>query len=240
MENGELKSTVMEEKNRLKQLAAESAVAFVRSGMVIGLGTGSTALFAVKKIAWHLNNNSLKNIVAVPSSLATEKEALLLGIPLVTLGEHPAIDLTIDGADEVDPWLNLIKGRGGALLREKILIQASGRTIIIVDESKLSTHLGATSPVPVEVLPFALKPIALYLTSLGGTLIHRLMPDGRPFLTDQGNYILDCNFGPIREPSYLALKMKERAGIVEHGLFLGLVSDVIVAGQNGIRHLRAK
>lgn len=230
----------MEEKERLKQLAAESAVDFIRSGMVIGLGTGSTVFFAIKKIAHQLHNNILKNVVAVPSSLATEREALRFGIPLTTLDEHPAIDLTIDGADEVDPGLNLIKGRGGALLREKILIQASRRTIIIVDESKLSSRLGASSPVPVEVLPFAWKPTALFLTSLGGPNIHRLMPDGRPFLTDQGNFILDCNFGPIEEPVHLALKMKERAGIVEHGMFLGLVSDVIVAGQNGINHLKIK
>ena len=238
--NQRLKGIYMDEKERLKQSAAESAVDFIRSGMVIGLGTGSTAFFAIKKIAQQLHDNFLKDVVAVPSSLATEREALRFGIPLTTLDEHPAINLTIDGADEVDPQLNLIKGKGGALLREKILIQASRRTIIIIDESKLSSRLGDTSPVPVEVLPFAWKPAALYLTSLGGTVIHRMLPDGQPFMTDQGNYILDCNFGPIEEPAHLSLKMKEHAGIVEHGLFIGLVSDVIVAGQSGINHLKTK
>lgn len=229
----------MDEQERLKQSAAENAVASVREGMVIGLGSGSTTLFAIKEIGRLLKNNALKNIVAVPSSLSTEKEARLLGIPLATLDEHPVVDLTIDGADEVDPMLNLVKGKGGALLREKILIQASRRTIIVVDESKLSEQLGAGSPVPVEVLPFAFRPASFYLTSLGGTVAHRLMPDGRPFLTDQGNYVIDCNFGPIKEPSRLSMNIKEQAGIIEHGLFLNMVSDVIVAGKKGTRHLKA-
>jgi ribose 5-phosphate isomerase A len=173
----------------------------------------------------------------VPSSLQIEAEARRLGIPLTTLDEHPVVDLTIDGADEVDPDLNLIKGGGGALLREKIVAQASRREIIVVDESKLSPALGARWAVPVEVVPFGWRSQAAYLESLGAQPILRLNSDGTPFTTDQGNLILDCDFGPISQPAQLAARLSERAGIVEHGLFLGLATDVIVAGVEGVRHL---
>lgn len=221
----------------LKQKAAECAVEFVQSGMVLGLGTGSTTRFALEFVGHGLRSGRFKDIVGIPSSLQTERLARKLGIPLGSLEQHPEIDLTIDGADEVDPELNLIKGGGGALLREKILAQASHRNIIVVDDSKISQRLGTQWPVPVEVIPFAWNVEANYLTFLGATVARREKNDGCIFTTDQRNYILDCNFGPIPKPHQLAAQASQRAGIVEHGLFLGLTTDVIVAGKDGIRHL---
>jgi ribose 5-phosphate isomerase A len=222
---------------QLKQKAGWYAVEFVKSGMVVGLGHGSTAIFAVRCIAQLLQEGRLQDVLGVPCSRQVEAEAQRLGIPLTTLDEHPVVDLTIDGADEVDPDLNLIKGGGGALLREKIVAQASRREIIVVDESKLSPALGTHWPVPVEVIPFGWRAQAAYLESLGAPTL-RLDADGTPFETDQGNLILDCNFGPIPDPSQLAGRLNERAGIVEHGLFIGLATDVIVAGAEGVRHIR--
>jgi ribose 5-phosphate isomerase A len=224
---------------KLKQQAAEQAVEFVKSGMVVGLGHGSTAIFAVRRIAQSLREGQLQDILGVPCSRQVEGEAQRLGIPLTTLDEHGVVDLTIDGADEVDPHLNVIKGGGGALLREKIVAQASRREIIVVDESKLSPALGTRWSVPVEVVPFGWHSQAAYLESLGAEPVLRRNKDGTPFKTDQGNLILDCHFGPISQPAQLAAQMSERAGIVEHGLFLGLVTDVIVASDQGIRHLKS-
>jgi ribose 5-phosphate isomerase A len=185
-----------------------------------------------------LQEGRLRDVLGVPCSRQVEEEARRLSIPLTTLNEHPVVDLTIDGADEVDPDLNLIKGGGGALLREKIVAQASRREIIVVDESKLSPALGTHWPVPVEVVPFGWRTQAAYLESLGGQPTLRLSDDGTPFKTDQGNLILDCQFEPISDPAQLAARLNERAGIVEHGLFLGLATDVIIAGAQGVRHLR--
>lgn len=222
----------------LKCQAGELAVSFVESGMVIGLGHGSTAAFALRRIAQRLHDGQLQDILGVPCSLQVEQEAQQLGIPLTTLDEHPVIDLTIDGADEVDPDLNLIKGGGGALLREKIVAQASRREIIVVDESKLSPALGTHHPLPVEVVPFGWRSQAAFLESLGARVVLRQDGAGHPLKTDQGNWILDCHFGPIANPRQLARKLEARAGIVEHGLFLALATEVIVAGVQGIRHLR--
>ncbi|MBC8248682.1 MAG: ribose-5-phosphate isomerase RpiA [Anaerolineales bacterium] len=221
-----------------RQQAAERAVEFVKSGMVVGLGHGSTAIFAVRRIAELLHEGQLQDILGVPCALQVEAEAQRLGIPLTTLDEHPVVHLTIDGADEVDPNLNLIKGGSGALLREKIVAQASRREIIVVDEAKLSPALGTHWPVPVEVVPFGWRSQAAYLESLGAQPVLRLNSDGTPFKTDQSNLILDCHFGPIANPAQLAARLSERAGIVEHGLFLGLATDVIVASDKGIRHLK--
>ena len=223
---------------QLKQKAAEHAVEFVESGMIVGLGHGSTAIFAVRRIAQLVRESQLQDILGVPCSRQVEEEARRLGIPLTTLDEHPIVDLTIDGADEVDPHLNVIKGGGGALLREKIVAQASRREIIVVDESKLSPALGTRWPVPVEVAPFGWRSQVAYLESLGAQPVLRRDSDGTPFKTDQGNLILDCHFGPIQDPVQLAARMSERAGIVEHGLFLGLATDVIAASSQGIRHLK--
>lgn len=236
--SGDIPSTRSGRSSQLKQQAAERAVEFVKSGMVVGLGHGSTATFAVRRIAELLRGGQLQDILGVPCSRQVEEDAWRLDIPLTTLDEHPGVDVTIDGADEVDPDLNLIKGGGGALLREKMVAQASRREIIVVDESKLSPALGTHWPVPVEVTPFGWRSQAAYLESLGADPVLRLNSDGTPFTTDQGNLILDCNFGPIAQPYQLAARLSERAGIVEHGLFLGLATDVIVASVEGIRHLK--
>ena len=223
--------------NALKQQAGEYAADLVESGMVIGLGTGSTAIFATRRIAQRLRSGDLRDIAAVPTSLATEAAAIELAIPLTTLAERPRVDITIDGADEVDPDFNLIKGGGGAHLREKIVAQATERLVIVVDESKLSQQLGANWPVPVEVIPFNWESQAEYLRKLGGAPALRMAGE-KPFLTDQGNIILDCDFGPIAEAAALDARLNSRAGIVEHGLFIGMARDVVAAGAGGLRHLR--
>jgi len=222
----------------LKQQAAEKAVEFIESGMIIGLGHGSTAIFAVRGIAELLKAGALKEILGVPCSTQVEAEARQLGIPLTTLEEHPSIDVTIDGADEVDPNLDLIKGAGGALLREKIVAQASRREIIVVDESKLSLALGTHRALPIEVAPFGWRAQTTYLETLGSRVSVRQTSKETLFKTDQGNLIIDCTFGPIEQPALLGATLSERAGIVEHGLFLGLATDIIVGGAEGVRHLR--
>lgn len=223
--------------DQLKQQVAEKAVEFIQSGMVIGLGAGSTAILATRRIAHLLQTGELRDIHGVPCAHYIGEEAERLGIPLTTLEDHPVLDLTIDGADEVDPHLNLIKGGGGALTREKIVAQASRREIIVVDESKLVPALGTRWAVPVEVLPFGYGSQRKFLESLGASIQMRKKADGSPFITDQGNWILDCNFGSIANPSELADRINSRAGIVEHGLFIQLATDVIVAGTDGIRHI---
>lgn len=224
--------------DELKQQAAFRAVEFIESGMVVGLGTGSTAEHAVKRIAARLKSGELNNIVGIPTSIRTEKIARDLGVPLVGFDTHPEIDVTIDGADEVDPELNLIKGGGGALLREKVVAQASRRNIIIVDESKLVPRLGTNWALPIEVISFARYTEEKFLTALGGVVTVRKIDDDTPYRTDQDNVILDTNFGQMTDPNNLAAKLNERAGIVEHGLFLGLATDVIVAGEGELRHLK--
>jgi ribose 5-phosphate isomerase A len=210
--------------------------------MTVGLGTGSTAIFATRRMAAFYKNGQLRDIIAFATSRAVWQEAVKLGIPMLSEDLPWEIDVTIDGADEVDPQLNLIKGGGGALLREKIVAQASRREIIIVDERKLSPQLGTRWPVPVEVLPYGWQSQARYLSSLGGEPALRLVPDGSEFRTDQGNMILilDSRFGPIADLQGLTRKLASRAGILEHGLFLNLARDVIVAGPGGIRHLKRR
>jgi ribose 5-phosphate isomerase A len=220
-----------------KQQAAEEAIVFIESGMVVGLGHGSTAIFARRRIAELLKSGRLKDILGVPCSHLVEQEARQLGIPLTTLEEHPIIDVTIDGADEVDPQLDLIKGAGGALLREKIVAQASCREIIVIDESKMVPKLGTHRALPVEVCFFGWRTQKEYLAALGACVEVRREADGSFFPTDQGNLILDCAFGPINQPAALAAQLSTRAGIVGYGLFLGLATDVICAGAEGVRHL---
>lgn len=226
-----------DEQTRLKQQAADAAVDEVRSGMVVGLGYGSTALLFVRGLAQKLASGELEDITGVACALAMEKEARSLGLTVSSLDQHPVMDLTVDGADEVDPALNLIKGGGGALLREKVVAQASQREIIIVDDSKMSAHLGDKWALPVEVVPFALRPVSEYVASLGATVKLRLLAGGEPLVTDQGNWIIDCGFGPMADPAAVARSLEGRAGLVEHGLFLGLASEVIVAGAGGIRRI---
>ena len=220
-----------------KQQAGEYAASLVQSGMVVGLGTGSTAIFAIREIAARLLAGDLKTIVAIATSRASEAAARALGIPMLTDDIPREIDITIDGADEVDPAMNLIKGGGGALLREKIVAQACRREVIVVDAGKLSPRLGTHWPLPVEVLEFGWRSQARFLESLGAAVTPRLGKGGF-FRTDQGNIILDSQFGPINTPLELAEKLEARAGLVGHGLFVGIASDLVVAGNDGIRHLR--
>jgi ribose 5-phosphate isomerase A len=226
--------------NVYKQQAAEKAVEFVQSGMIVGLGHGTTAVWAVRHLADLLHAGTLRDVLGVPCSHQVEIEARELGIPLTTIEEHPIIDITIDGADEIAPNLDVIKGGGGALMREKIVAQCTRREIIIADESKLVSALGTHWAVPVEVIPFGYGSQANYLESLGAEIKMRKNADGSPFKTDQGNYILDCNFGPIENPAELADKLKRRTGVVEHGLFIRLATDAIIAGSDGIRHIFQK
>jgi len=229
----------MTTQDALKQKAAVIAVDLVEPGMVVGLGTGSTTQFALERLGERIRTGGLRDIVGIPSSLRTEKAARELGIPLTDFETHPLIDVTIDGADEVDPELNLIKGGGGALLREKVLAQATRRNIIIVDESKLTSRLGTKWALPVEVVPFARAAEERFMVSLGAAVTLR-SKDGRPVTTDQGNLLLDAAFGPMENPAAIAEELNRRAGIVEHGLFIGLAHDVIVAGNEGIRHLKRR
>ena len=223
--------------SKLKKRAAREAVKFVKSGMTVGLGHGSTAYFAVLRIAELIRSGALKKIRGVPCSWMVHEEARKLGIPLTTLNRNPVVDLTIDGADEVDKHLNLIKGGGAALLKEKIVAQASLREIIIVDESKMSPMLGTHCAVPIEVVPFGWQVHIPFLEKLGSKVKVRRKTDGTLFKNEQGNIILDANFGPIMNPAQLAADLERRAGIVEHGLFIRLATDVIVAGKDGMRHL---
>lgn len=228
----------MDLQTQLKRKAARHAVSFIRSGMIVGLGTGSTSRFAVQRLGELLRDQDLHDITGIPSSLQTEKLAQQVGIPLADFSDHGTIDITIDGADEVDPDLNLIKGGGGALLREKVLAQNSRRNIIIVDEGKMADHLGQKWAVPIEIVPFARRCVADFLKTLGASVSMRKSIDGTPFWTDQHNQILDADFGVIAEPHELAAALSARAGVVDHGLFLDLASDVIVAEPKRIRHLQ--
>ena len=226
----------MQDVDLLKRQAAEAAVTHVEPGMVVGLGAGSTALKALECISERLAQGTLTDILGVPCSEQVAADAQRLGIPLTTLESHPCIDLTIDGADEVDPQLRVIKGGGGALLREKIVAQASAREIIIVDASKLSAQLGMQWALPVEVIPFGLRAHVDFMAGLGATAEVRTGCGGCLFRTDNGNLILDCRLEPIDDPESVAAALERRAGIVEHGLFLDLVTDLIVASPAGIEH----
>jgi ribose 5-phosphate isomerase A len=229
-------SSAVERIERQKQAAAAKAVGFIESGMVVGLGGGSTAAFAVRRIGELLRQGRLRDVVGVPCSNQVKAAARQAGIPLTTLEDCASIDLTIDGADEVDPDLNLIKGGGGALLYEKIVGQASRREIIIVDASKPSPRLGTKWALPVEVVPFGWGSQRRFLESIGALVSVRQTPDGRLFKTDEGNLILDAAFGPIDDPFALARALDARTGVVEHGLFLGIASDLLVASDGKVVH----
>jgi len=218
----------------LKKAAALKAVEFVTSGTILGLGTGSTVSYAVERIGLLIKEGKLTNIVGVPTSKETEVLALKSGVPLTSLRDNPRIDITIDGADEVDINLNLIKGGGGALFREKIVAEASQRIIIVIDESKFTNQIGSKWPVPVEIATFALKPVTEYITELGAKTDMRMTSDGLIYVTDEGNNIIDCNFGPLTDPETIASKLSRKSGVIEHGLFLDLATDVIIAGKEKI------
>ena len=218
------------ERERQKRAAAERAVDFVESGMRLGLGTGSTAKHVLDVLSERLRDGSLRDIAGVPTSRATADYAKALGLPLLDLDDVQRLDLAIDGADEVDPRLDLIKGLGGALLWEKIVESAADRFIVVVDESKLVSRLGEKAPVPVEVVPFGWRSLLPHFTAAGARPeLRRAGAD--PFVTDGGHHIVDCHFdGGLDDAPATAARLRERAGVVETGMFIGMATAVVVAG----------
>jgi ribose 5-phosphate isomerase A len=227
-----------QDENQLKAAAAESAAAQVTDGMIIGLGSGSTAALAVSALGRRVREGL--RIVGIPTSESTAAQARALGIPLTSLADESQIDMTIDGADEVEEGsLNLIKGLGGALLREKIVASASKRLVIVIHDSKLVSRLVVGGPVPVEVVPFGWLATARRLEELGAKPSLRRDAKGETFVSDGGHYILDCAFEPIVSPESLARQLDHVVGLVEHGLFIGMTAEVRVAGAGGVRVLTA-
>lgn len=223
-------------RDALKRAAAEAAVELVQAGMVVGLGTGSTAAFAIEALA-RRHREGLR-FVTIPTSERTAARAAAADIPLTSFAEHRQVDLTIDGADEVERGtLNLIKGLGGALLREKIVAAASRRFAIVVDGAKLVNRLGTRAPVPVEVVAFGLEATRAALEALGASARLRLSPASEPFVTDGGNRILDCSFGPLADPARLEERIGRVVGVVESGLFISRADPVFVADASGVHRL---
>jgi ribose 5-phosphate isomerase A len=221
---------------QLKEVAAVAAAAQLQNGMIVGLGSGSTARLLVSAIGRRVAEG-LK-IIGIPTSEQTADQAEKLGIPLATLGDYPTIDVTIDGADEVElGTLDLIKGGGGNQLREKIVAIAGPRMVVIVDESKIVSQLGTKAKVPVEVVQFGWQATARHLTNLGGIPGMRMTADDKPFITDGGNYILDCAFGPIASASELARAIDGVVGVVEHGLFIGMATEVLIGSSEGVTRM---
>lgn len=216
----------------LKEIAAVSAVKLVKDGQIVGLGTGATMRYALKEIARRMYEDELE-ILCIPSSFDTQFLAVESGIPLTTLEEHQSIDIALDGADEVDGDLNLIKGGGAAHTREKIIARHARKFIVIVDESKVKTKLSMR--VPVEVLPFAWKVVEKDLRKLRGTSVLRTAANkAGPVITDNGNFILDVDFGKIRNPKKLEEEINAIAGVVENGIFAGMASEVHVGTKKGV------
>lgn len=226
------------EQNEWKKAAAEAAAGLVEDGMVLGLGTGSTANLFIEALGRRLAADGLR-ITGIPTSRSTEELARASGIPLSSFAEHAQIDLTVDGADEIERGtVCLIKGHGGALLREKIVAAASRRMVVIADESKLVDRLGSLVAVPVEVVRFGWQATARTLGKIGANPSLRLAKDNTPYITDGGNFIMDCAFGPIGEAKEVAHQLDHVVGVVEHGLFLGYASEAIVAGRSGLKTYR--
>jgi len=221
----------MRDMDEPKRRAAESALELIRDGQVVGLGTGSTAKFAIEGLG-RLVRAGL-SVRGVPTSIATERMARELGIPLVDLNEVTVIDITLDGADEIDPDFNMIKGGGGALTREKLVALASRKRVILVDESKLVSKLGQSRLLPVEVLPFSRTLTARLLTGLGCVASTRRQGEGE-FVTDNGNHILDCAFGPIDDVPSLEKRIKLLPGVIECGLFVGIADTIIIGFDNRV------
>ena len=228
----------MSEDEEFKRAAALKAVEQVESGMRLGLGTGSTVAQFLDVLATRIGAGTVTGLVAVPTSVGTEERARELGIPLAELDEAAPLDLTVDGADEVGPGLDLIKGLGGALLREKMVAQASSRLVIVVDDSKEVQRLGARAPLPVEVVRFGWRAQLRFLRQIGCEPTLRSGEDGSPFVTDNGNHMVDCRFAEgMEDPEAVEDVLRRRAGVVESGLFLGMATAVVVAGAGGVRVL---
>jgi ribose 5-phosphate isomerase A len=218
-----------------KETAARASLRFVKDGQVVGLGTGSTAAYFIQLLGEQVKSGL--RIRGIPSSDRSREQAASLGIPLTTLDECQQIDVTVDGADEVDPQLRLMKGGGGALLREKIVASATRQYVIITDATKRVAVLGKF-PLPVEVIKFAQALVTKRIEALGAKVILRRNADGTPYLTDENNYVLDCHFGQIRGADGLANKLSDMPGVVEHGLFIGMASVVLIANGGEIIELR--
>jgi len=218
-----------------KEAAARASLRFVHDGNIVGLGTGSTAAYAVRFLAERVHAGL--NIRGIPSSEKTRELATAAGIPLTSFDEVQQIDVTIDGADEFDPQLNLTKGGGGALLHEKIVASASRLFVVITDSSKQVPVLGKF-PLPVEVIPFAEGLISRRIQDLGAKVQLRRRPDGKAYVTDEHNHILDCQFGQISDPATLARQLEAMPGIVEHGLFVGMANVVLLAKGSEVQELR--
>ena len=214
----------------LKEAAAKSAVSLVEDGQIVGLGTGSTATYAIQEIARRVKDEAL-DILGIPTSIATERLARSLGIPLTTLEEHPRVDIDIDGADQVDAALNLIKGGGGAHTMEKIVARHAVKFVVITDETKISDALNI--PVPVEGVPHLWESIASELAGLGGKPKLRTSDKG-PFTTDNNDYIIDCDFGIITNPEALEKDINSIKGVIDNGIFVGLTSEVHIGTANGV------
>jgi ribose 5-phosphate isomerase A len=228
----------LSQQDQWKKQAGDAAAMLVADGMVVGLGTGSTARFAIAAIGRRVAEEGLR-ILGIPTSDRTAEQARAEKIPLTTFAEHTQIDLTIDGADEVLPGpLYLIKGHGGALLREKIVASASKRMAVVADDTKLVTRLGELVSVPVEVVPFGWQVTARKLAELGGKPALRLGADQKPFLTDGGHYILNCAFGAMDDPKETAHHLDHVVGLIEHGLFLKFATEAYIAGRDGVKVLK--
>lgn len=218
-----------------KEAAARASLRFIRDGQIVGLGSGSTATRFIKLLGEEVRKGL--RIRGIPTSLESKKLAESLGIPLTTLDECQEIAVAVDGADEVDPQLRLIKGGGGALLREKIVESATRQLVIVADASKQVRKLGKF-PLPVEVIRFAQALVTKRIAALGARVELRKSPDGNPFVTDENNHILDCHFGEIEDADRLARQLSDMPGVVEHGLFIGMASVVLVARGSEIIELR--
>jgi len=224
-----------------KRCAAVKAVEHIESGSAVGLGSGSTAAHAIRILGARLRSGELEEVLGVPTSLQAAAEAVEAGVPLTTLDEHPDLDLAIDGADQIDGELNAIKGGGGALLREKVVASASRRYVIVADGTKLTGRLGEGCRLPVEVLPFALRPVLRRIGELGAEASVR-SGSGKlgPVVTDNGNLIIDADFGVIPEPRRLEAELKAIPGVIETGLFLGCVDVAFIGTEEGVRRLERK
>ncbi|MGC2194791.1 MAG: ribose-5-phosphate isomerase RpiA [Terriglobales bacterium] len=218
-----------------KEVAAKASLKYVHDGQIVGLGTGSTATIAIRLLGERVQKGL--NIRGIPTSIASRDLATQLGIPLITFEEAQQIDVTIDGADEFDPALNLIKGGGGAMLREKIVASATRQLVIVTDSSKQVPVLGKF-PLPVEVIGFAEPLLAKKITGLGAKVTRRQDASGKPYITDEGHHILDCRFGQIPDPPALARTLSEMPGVVEHGLFVGMASLVLMAKAGEVEEFR--
>jgi len=221
-----------------KDLAGHAALDYIKDGMIVGLGSGSTAKLFIDALGAALKEGRLKNITGIPTSVKSEQQARELGIPLTTFAQTPTVDVVIDGADEVDPHLNLIKGLGGALLREKLVAQNARRMIVVADTTKRVQVLGTHCPLPVEVCKFSHEASERFLRGLGCVPTLRRLAGGEPFVTDNGNFTYDCKFTKIDDPKGLEEKLAHRAGIVETGLFLGIADVALLAGTDSVETLK--